>query len=296
MSTIRTSLASMGQNTIYQLETSMSRLQDLQNQMSSGKAINRPSDNPGGTVQAMSYQADIDRSTQYSKNVVDGQGWLGQADSVLSDVQAQLQKVQTLTIQAANGTTDASGRAAIADQIDGIRQGLLADGNTSYLGQPLFGGTSGATNAYDPTTGQWNGNTQAISRSVAPGVKVQVNMAGTDIFGPPGNDVFAALANISQDLRTNNQAALTTHSQALQGLTANVSDAQAVVGSRENQLQSSASALATKQGTLQTNLASVINVDFAKAVTDFQLQQTTYQAALKATAMIIQPSLASFLS
>ena len=123
-----------------------------------------------------------------------------------------------------------------------------------------------------------------------------VNVAGTTVFGPAGSDIFSTLASISADLKSNNTTQLSTDAAALQPLTSGVADAQAVVGSRYNQLQSASSALTSNQTSLQTNLAAVVDVDFAKATTDFQLQQTVYQAALKATSMIIQPSLASFLA
>ena len=165
MSNFRVSLGSMEQTTLYDLEGSMSRLETLQNQLSSGKAITQPSDNPTGTVQAMNYQANLDRSAQYAKNISDGEGWLGQADSTLSDVQTQMQKVQTLVIQAANGSTDANGRSAIADQIDSIRQGCSPT-PTPATSAGLC--SAGPRDRRTPTTRPPRNGSETPSQSLAP--------------------------------------------------------------------------------------------------------------------------------
>jgi len=305
VSTTRVSFGSVAQLSLYQLEQAQSQLQDLQSQLASGNLITKPSDNPGGAVQALAYQSDLARSKQYTTNVTDGIGWLGRADSVLSDVQTQLQKAASLAVQGANATVDQSGRDAVASQIDGIRQAMLADANTSYLNRPLFGGTSAAT-AYNTTTGAYQGDTNTVSRTVAPGTTVAINVTGPQVFGadtvtsggvtsPNPNNVFNVLAQLSSDLKAGNINAVNTDQTALSAAINTVSDSQAVVGARYNQLQAAQTQLTTQQNSLQTTLASLVNVDFAKAATNFTLQNNVYQAALKATSMVMQQSLVNFI-
>ena len=80
--------------------------------------------------------------------------------------------------------------------------------NTKYLDRPIFAGTSASTAAYD-ANGGFIGDTNAVNRTVGPGVTVQVNVSGPQAFGPPGADVFSVLSTLSNDLR-NNPAAITT--------------------------------------------------------------------------------------
>ena len=306
MSTTRVSFGSVAQLSLYQLEQAQSRLQDLQSQLTTGQAINKPSDNPGAAVQALSYQSEMARSKQYSTNVTDGLGWLGRADSILSDVQTQLQRASSLAVEGANASVDQAGRNAIATEIDGIRTGLLSDANTSYLNRPLFGGTSAAT-AYNTTTGAYQGDNNTVSRTVAPATTVQINVTGPSVFGadtvpgpggttiPNPNNVFNVLSQLSTDLKAGNIAGINTDQTALSSAISNVSDSQAVVGARYNQLQAAQTQLTTQQSSLQTTLASLVNVDFAKAATDFTLQNNVYQAALKATSMVMQQSLVNFI-
>ena len=280
------------------IETSYGRFQSLSAQISTGLAITKPSDNPSGAVQVMSYNADITRLGQYQTNANDGLAWLGSADNVLASVNSQLQRVQTLVQQGANATTDAPGRLAIANEIDSIKQTLLADANTSYLGRPIFGGTTGGTTAYD-ANGNYVGDSGAVNRTVAPGTSVQVNVLGTDAFGTGATNVFSVLTQLSSDLRSSNPATVagvgTTDLTAVQQSMTLVQNAQATIGSRYNELQSLQTEALARQTTLTTARSSVADLDLAKAETELSTQQLTYQAALQATARVLSLSLSEFL-
>jgi flagellar hook-associated protein 3 FlgL len=280
------------------IETSYDSFQSLSAQISTGLAITKPSDNPAGAVQVMSYNADITRLGQYQTNANDGLAWLGSAGNVLSSVNTQLQRVQSLAQQGANATTDPAGRQAIANEIDSIKNSLLADANTSYLGRPIFGGTTGGTAAYD-SSGNYIGDTGAVNRTVAPGTSVQVNVLGSDVFGSGTSNVFSVLTQLSADLRsanpTNVAAVGTTDLTAVQQSMTLVQNAEATVGSRTNELQSLQSQAQTRQTTLTTAKSSVADLDLAKAETELSTQQLTYQAALQATARVLSLSLSEFL-
>jgi len=280
------------------IETSYDAFQALSAQISTGLAITKPSDNPAGAVQVMSYNSDITRLGQYQTNANDGMAWLGSADSVLSSVNSELQRVQTLAQQGANGTTDASGRAAIANEVDSIKSTLLADANTTYLGRPIFGGTTGGAVAYD-SSGNYVGDTGAVNRTVAAGTSVQVNVVGTDVFGSGASNLFTVLTQLSSDLRSSNPANVaavgTTDLTAVQQSTTLAQGAQATVGSRYNEIQSLQTQMQSRQTTLTAARSSVQDLDMAKAETTLATQQLTYQAALDATSRVLSLSLTEFL-
>jgi flagellar hook-associated protein 3 FlgL len=276
------------------IETSYGGFETLSSQIASGQAITKPSDNPAGTVQVMSYNAELTRLGQYQSNANDGMAWLGTADSVLSSVTTQLQRVQQLAQQGSTGTTDATGRAAIASEIDSIKSSLLASANTSYLGRPIFGGTAGGTTAYD-ANGNYVGDSGAVNRTLAPGTSVQVNLVGTDVFGSGTANVFSVLTQLSSDLRSGNAAAGTTDLTAVQQSMAQVQTAQAAVGSRTNEVQQLLSQAQSRQTTVTEAKSSVADLDLAKAETELSAQQLTYEAALQATSHVLSLSLVQFL-
>ena len=152
---------------------------------------------PPTSSSAMQLHAGLDRNAQYTRNLSDAQGWLGNADNALTSTVTQLQKVNDLVVQASNASLDASSRQGIAAQIDSIRQTLIGVANTQYAGRPIFAGTAGGNVAYD-ASGQYVGVSSAVERNIAPGQRIQVNVNGDTVFGAPGNDVFTTLSQISQ--------------------------------------------------------------------------------------------------
>ena len=286
------------------LQGNMARMQRLQEQLSSGKAVNRPSDSPSGAVSALRFRADIKRNEQLSRNAGDGLAWLGQADTSLTDGLSLVSRVRDLVLQGVNGSTDQAGRDAIANEIDGIRDGMLALANTSYLGRPVFAGNAATSVAYS-ATGAYLGDAGAVTRSVSPGVDVQVNVTGPDAFSfaavTPGGptDVFATLAKISADLRAGTPVAVeTVRTDDLSALDAGfvkMQQALATVGARYHQVETMRNRNDSDAINLSSALGEVESIDLPKTVMELQMQEVAYQSALAATARVIQPSLVEFL-
>src|SRR3954469_5609387 len=81
------------------LQGNLSRLGRLQEQMSTGKQLSRPSDSPTGTYSSMHLRAQIRSAQQYSRNADNGMGWLGTVDSTLTSALEQIRRVHDLTLQ-----------------------------------------------------------------------------------------------------------------------------------------------------------------------------------------------------
>jgi flagellar hook-associated protein 3 FlgL len=280
-------------NSLSALQQSFAKLTDLQDQASSLKRLRKPSDAPADVVSAMQLHAGIDRNDQYTRNLSDAQGWLGNADNALTSTVTQLQRVNDLVVQAANASTDANARQGIAAEIDSIRNTLIGVANTQYAGRPIFAGTAGGNVAYD-ANGQYVGVSSAVERNIAPGQRVQVNVNGDTVFGPPGNDLFTTLAQISQAVQTN-PAQLTALQTTLSGQTTQVQNQLAQVGSQFLRVQTMQSQNTSNGLTMKQNLSSIEDADIAQVMVQLQSQQVAYQAALAATARAIQPSLTDFL-
>jgi len=289
--TSRISDLSLSQNAIQHLQTSLSGIADLQNQASTGKKLTKPSDSPVDIGQSLSLRSGLSRNAQLATNISDAEGWLGTTDQTLGQMNTQLQQVNTLVLQAINGASDQNARDAIANQIDQIRQSLLGLANTQYGNRPLFGGTA-QSQAYD-ASGAYVGSSAAVERTIAPGVKVQVNVNGDSVFGTPGNDVFTTLAQISDAIHGNQD--LTALSAQLKTQSTSVLTAQATVGATYARVDNTKSQNTTNASTMTSNLNDVENVDLAEVLMNLQAQETTYQAALAAAAKAITPSLAAFL-
>jgi flagellar hook-associated protein 3 FlgL len=287
------------------LESNQSSLSNLEQQLSSGKAISKPSDNPVGTGQALALQGTISRNTQYQNNAQDGLSWLGTADNALQSGVGILQRLNTLVVQASSsGSNSPTSLSAIATEVASLKQEMLGVANTSYLGRPIFGGTTSNGTAYvsNPATGAvtYQGDTGAVMRTVGAGTQVQVNIPAASAFGTPststttGSDVFSMFDQITNDLTTN-PSNLGNDISSVQSAIATMSNAQAAEGSAYNQITQLNTAAGNQITNLTGNLSTVVNVDTALAVTNETMQQAAYQASLQAMSNILQLSLTDFL-
>lgn len=294
MSTPRITQRLMVDRSLTSLQSGLGRLSTIQEQLSSGRVINRPSDSPTGTNEAMRLRAQIAANDQYTRNAQDGLGWLGQTDSVLSSMTDNVTRVRDLLVQgSSSGSNGPDARQALASEISQIRDSLIGQANTTYLGRPLFGGTTGNSVAY-AADGTYVGDGNPVSRSVGESDSVQINTTGPQAFSTGSDDLFSVLSDAVTAL-TSDPNAVPGMLTRLDAVTAKMRTAHAEVGSRYNRVDSAVSRLSDVALQNKSDLSDVENVDIAQAAVSLQLQQVAYQASLGATARDIQPSLLDFL-
>ena len=296
MSLTRVTERTISQLTLDGLQNNLARLQAVQQKMSTGKELSRPSDNPTDAVSALTFRADVRRFEQYSRNAQDGLDWLGMADNTLTGMLDQVQRANSLALQGLNASSGPAERQALAAEVGTIRDSLIGMANTSYLGRPIFAGTtkdpSGA--AYD-ANGIYKGDNGTIFRTVAPNVQVQVNLPGPQVFGSDTSGLFASLAKLQQDLQSGNLTGVGQDMTSLQTSTDGVQNILAEVGARYNRIDTMKSLADSHLDSLKSSLSEVEDIDLPKTITDLQLQQVAYQSSLAASAKVIQPSLVDFL-
>ena len=282
------------------LQHSLGRMERLQGQLSSGKAVSRPSDSPVATVSALQYRADVRRTEQLSRNASDALDWLGTADTTLTASLGLVGQARELVLQGMTATSDAESRAALAAEIDGLRENLLGLANTTYLGRPVFAGTSASTTAYS-TAGAYQGTPPGpgamVLRSVAPGVQVPVNLTGPEVFGSGAAgspQLFAVLSDVSAKLKADD-GDLGTELANLDAARLNVQNRLSELGARYNRVDTLRTRADDNLINMRNGLAEVEDVDLAKTLVDVQMQEVAYKAALNAGARVVQPSLLDFL-
>lgn len=285
----------MTQHSLGGLQAGLGRLAKIQEQLSTGRLLNRPSDSPTDTTSAMRIRSALADIKQYNRNATDGVGWLTQADAALTSATNQVRRARDLALQGANqGAMGPAAREALATEVDQIREGLINTANASYLGRPVFGGITAGSLAYD-VTGAYVGTPGAVNRKVDDAITVQVNVDGTAAFGPAGSSVFDNLSALSTALRAGNQAGISAAIGTLGVDTARITTAQAEIGTRQRRVEGAQQAAVDRELAMTTSLSNVENVDLPKTLVDLQMQQTAYQASLGATARVMQPSLLDFL-
>jgi len=286
-------------NLLADLQNVTNRLAQTQNQLSSGKQITKPSDDPFGTARALQFRADLAANQQYQANVNDASGWQNATDTALGQIGNLTLRARDLLVQGANDTVGAAGRQSIAAEIDQIIESIKSVGNTTYAGRYIFAGSKTTAAPYTPGGADaYLGDTASLQREIGPGVQMPFNVDGASVIGDgsTAGSLLATLRQISTDLKANNSTALQGGDlSALDTANAAVTTMRATVGARTNRLSSALSRLQQLQESTTQLLSQTEDVDMAQATVNFSQQQVAYQAALKAGAQIIQPSLMDFL-
>jgi flagellar hook-associated protein 3 FlgL len=298
MTTIsRSTQSSLAAGVMANLQQNLDRLGRLQAKLSSGKEVARPSDSPVATGAALRYRSDLKASEQHLRNADDAIGWLGTIDSALTSSLGVVRRVRELALAGGNATADAGSRNAMAQEVDQLREQLIGLANTTYLNRPVFAGTADVPRAYDlggNLVGDVASSSAAVTRTVAPGVRVQINVVGLSVFGTSAGGLLKTLGDIADHLRTN-PAALPGDISIIDANFSTLTNALSDVGARYNRIEAMQTRAQDAIATLRSGLSEVEDIDLPKTTMDLQLQQVAYQAALNATAKVIQPSLLDFL-
>ena len=278
------------------LNRNLDTLGKLQNQLTSGRLINAPSDSPTGTNRAMQTRSEQAAVAQQARNISDAQGWLDQTDSTLRTMIETTRRVRDLTVQGLNGGgLSDSARQALATEVASLRDGLLSLANTKNQGRPLFGGVTAGPDAYD-TTGAFVGvaGGPAITRQISDTEDLRVDVTGIEAFGTAPADLFSVVQSIATDLVAT-PASLDADLDALDAVMEGMQSAVADIGARGSRLERVENINADRSLTLGSQLAETENIDLPNTIMRLQMQQVGYQAALSATAKALQPTLLDFL-
>lgn len=282
------------------LGNALSRVQEQSAKLSSGKTIERWSDDAPAAAAAEALRAQEADLASFARSADDARGWLNSADGALQSMSSLLTRVRELATSARNGSLSASNREAIADEVVQLRNQLRDLGQSSYLGRPLFGGfggSSGQALATEDAAITWAGDSEPVRRQVSPTVMLQVNVDGKALFGfdDGGGDVFSTLQALADAVRSNDDATAAT----VQGRLARHADAVgrglAQVGATTNRVDAIVEAGETALVDLAARRSGLEEVDIAEAILKLNAAQASYQAALGATAKSNLPSLADFL-
>ena len=101
-------------NVAFNTQRAIARFLELQKQMSSGRRINKPSDDPIGTIRDLDYRKELSKIQQYRGAIAQGQNWMGVYDNNLADINNMLSSARELAVAMANETFDSDARLASA--------------------------------------------------------------------------------------------------------------------------------------------------------------------------------------
>ncbi|HUW61324.1 MAG TPA: flagellar hook-associated protein FlgL [Candidatus Bathyarchaeia archaeon] len=277
------------------------RLLQLQEQLATGLRVNAPSDDPLAARRAIDIRQTMSREDQYLGNISGANLQLIESVTAIQSVVESLQRANEITLQGSNGTMAQAQRDQLAVEANQLLESVLMEVNHQTNGRYIFGGTRTLTAPYVPTRNPqgeitavaYAGNLEQIAVAVADGVSVVVNTTGQSAFQST-QDVMQLLIDIRDNLRSSDLPALQQRLAELKRAQDQALASVARIGATQNRLERLTANTEDHLQQLQVALSDAIEADYAETVMNLNAQTNAFQAALNASARVIQQSLLDY--
>ena len=299
------------------LNNIMQKYQGLEQQLSTGRKLNQPSDNPVGFEADISIQHALTQTGQWGNNAAAALSDMQNSDSTMATLQNILGSIRTELVQASNGTNTPADVGQIATRVAQQVKEVAQVAGTNDGQQYIFGGSNGKIQPITlNASGQlvWNlaaqGGTPTKSTTIGANVSLAVSVDGTQLFDlPPTTGVPGLVDNLNQIVTDMQSAGTATSGAAFQSslqsiqtdlnnLDANMNNVSALrgdLGGRMNRAQSAVNQLDQATTQLSAQKSNVEDANLAQVMTQLTTQQTVYQAAIAAGQQLVLPTLADVL-
>lgn len=169
---------------VFNLSRSLDRFMRLQTQMSSGRRINKPSDDPIGTQKDLRYRNVLTEIAQYKKNITSASNLLATYDNILGSMKDILSSAKELAISLANDTFDATARTAGATEAESLFDQIISLSNSKLENRYIFSGFRTDTEAFSAGAigVEYLGDNGSFEVEIEAASKVAINLIGSDVL------------------------------------------------------------------------------------------------------------------
>jgi len=307
---MRITQAGLFNNVTQSMNQKQVELAKTQEQISSGKRVLTPSDDPTTAATVMNINTKIALNERYGRNLDRADNLLSLQDNTLTSITEGLDRIKTLILRAANDTYNASDRAVVADEISEMAKYLMITGNArSTDGTYIFSGFSQAQPPFQTDSKGhiiYTGTSDSQHIEIAEQTQMKIGLPGSDIFGKQvlakddqgnirTNDLFTSLADTITALKNNDADTLRTRLEDLNVFHSNVVIEHAKVGARMNRIDRQQEWNENLDGDYKIMKSQLEDLDYVEAVTRLKNQSIALQAGQQSFAKISQLSLFDYI-
>ena len=295
-------------NAIYQLQQQRSAMETLQEQISSGQMVSRPSDDPLTARQLLDLENQIAAGEQYSSNITKGELFLNLTDTALGSMSQLMQQVKKIAGDMMSGSTDPGTVSGAVGNLTQLKQQLVDLGNTRIGNQYIFAGFSNSQ-PFD-NAGTFSGSEDLLNLEIAQGSRVATNVPGGTLLrggtppAPVGSgataggspvDVLGGIDALIAAIASGDKAGISDGVKNMKAGADQIAASQADVAGRLVRLDNMKGMIESNQNTLRTIHDGLQSVDYAKAGVQLSQQSNAFNAALSTTAKLTQLSLLDYM-
>ncbi|MFD1204780.1 flagellar hook-associated protein FlgL [Sporosarcina contaminans] len=302
---MRVTQSMLSNNMLRNLSNSYSKMGRLQDQLTTQKKVNRPSDDPVVAMKGMAFRMQVDKVEQYQRNLGEVHNWLDTSDDALDQVGEALKRLQELVVDASNDTKTQDDREKILEEIKQLRTQIQDLANTKVGDKHLFSGTNTGTPLFvdgemvDPADYPGLGNDVTIG--VFDGVQLKVNTNGNELFSNI-DEMMESIINKIDKLNADGTPADDPTGEEISSFLTDIDkqqnavlEARADIGARQNRAEMMEHRLDTQEVISKKQMSENEDIDIEQVITEMITQESVHRVALSVGARIIQPSLVDFL-
>ncbi|CAM3526626.1 flagellar hook-associated protein FlgL [Marinicrinis lubricantis] len=297
---VRVTQSMMNMQLVRSLSNNMRRMDEWNTQLTTGRKINKPSDDPVGITYSLRYRSDLAANEQYQTNVDNSLSYLEYSDKMLSQAGDVLQRLNELAVKASNGTNPQSALDAIKSEVDELKKQMLDIANSQLNGKYIFNGQKTDIKPYadEATASSVVTDPYLVKLEISQGVEMATNITGNDVFGltTDNDNVFKIMDELSTalsdpadfDAINDSIGKIETRMNQFLGVRADL-------GARINRVELVQTRLEDINLNLKSLQSKTEDADVAEVYTNLTMAENVYQASLSVGAKLIQPTLVDFL-
>jgi flagellar hook-associated protein 3 FlgL len=287
---MRVTQGMISNNMLRNLSNSNSKMDKYMNQLSTGKKITRPSDDPVVAMKGMGYRSEVLQVKQYQRNTNELHSWYDNSDAALDKATQAMQRVRELAVQASNGTYDENERKSIAQEVAQLKEHIVEIANTQVNDKYIFNGSHTDTPLVKDNDTDFD-TYVPVEIEVSKGTSLTASINGKDIF----EGLVTTLDNFVNQLNSDDSNGINNSIGEISKGIDKIIDTRADLGARMNRLELVESRLSEQETIATKTMSENEDVDYAKTITELITQESIHRAALSAGSRIIQPTLLDFL-
>jgi flagellar hook-associated protein 3 FlgL len=294
---MRVTFQSTFRNGLFDVNQAAEQLATQSSQVSSGKRMQAPSDDPiaaAGAVREHSEMATLDKYIAADSSV---NSRLSVTDSLMSDIITQIEAAQSSGVAGRSTILNQTQRDAISNQIRGVRDSIMRSMNTQYQGVYLFSGGQSNTPAYNagPPISAYQGDANVQYVDVARGRQVQVTFDGGSIMqGSASNDLLTSLTNLADAVQAGNMAGVDSALAEVNAGHDRAQTAQSKIGTDMSMLTEDSNRLGDLRRAADARRSKFEDANMTQAISGMTQGTQAYNAALAALAKAGQLSLLDY--
>lgn len=295
---MRVTNSMMVRNMLDHLQKNLGDLNNLNEQLSSGKLFQMPSDAPIKVADSMNYKAQLNRNNQFQRNLDQAENWLNTTESALKSGTKVIQRARELTIYAANDSMTSDDRKMVAKEMKQLRDELIDISNAKLGDSYIFSGQKTKEKPFEVINGgignyvQYQGDKNGVKRRLNENVEMQVNLDGDEVF----KKEIEALNKIYDDLDSGKSGEeIGDNLNAMDTAINNYAELRSEVGGKLQRTGNIISRLEANEMHLRSLKSKNEDADLAEVITELKMEETVYRASLASGSRIMQQSLVDFI-